>query len=354
MRENLNGIVTPLLDWYDMNKRTLPWRGTRDPYKVLVSEIMLQQTRVAAVIPYYQRWMEELPNVETLADADEERLMKLWQGLGYYSRARNLQKAAKMIMETFNGQFPEEYTEILKLPGVGEYTAGAVASIAFGQAVPAVDGNVLRVAARVMGDDGNIMDLGIRRQFREVMEDIMPTGQPGEFNQALMDLGATVCLPNGAPLCGSCPLTDLCEANRLGIQDTLPVRKKKAARRQEDMTVYLLIRNGCVAVRRRANAGLLAGLWEFPHVTGNLTEEEAPMPLREWGLVAANWQKHLAAKHIFTHVEWRMTGYLLQVSGECPDFAWVDLRELNALAIPSAFRKFLQEAQHALRGEEDA
>ncbi|MBD5155230.1 MAG: A/G-specific adenine glycosylase [Oscillibacter sp.] len=351
MNENLVAIVSPLLDWYDVHKRTLPWRGTEDPYKVLVSEIMLQQTRVAAVIPYYLRWMEELPTVEALAEVDEERLMKLWQGLGYYSRAKNLRRAARMVMDEFGGRFPGKYEELLRLPGVGDYTAGAVASIAFGQRVPAVDGNVLRVAARVTGADGDILDPKVRRQFRGWMEAVTPSDQPGKFNQALMDLGATVCLPSGAPDCDNCPLEKLCEANRLGIQETLPVRRKKAARRVEELTVYLLMREGKTALRRRADTGLLAGLWEFPNVPGSLDEEHAGEPLAEWGLTALDWRKKLTAKHIFTHVEWHMTGYLLETAGEGSGLTWADREELEALAVPSAFTKFLEEARRALEKE---
>lgn len=348
MREDLTGIAGPLLRWYDGHKRALPWRGTGDPYKVLVSEIMLQQTRVAAVIPYYRRWMEELPAVDALASVDERRLMKLWQGLGYYSRARNLQKAARMIIEQFGGRFPEEYEELLKLPGVGEYTAGAVASIAFGQAVPAVDGNVLRVAARLSGDDGDILAPGVRRRFRERIGAVIPPDRPGAFNQAMMDLGAMICLPGGTPACGRCPLAGQCEAERLGLQDALPVRKKKAARRVEDLTVFLLLRDGRAAVRRRADRGLLAGLWEFPHVTGTLDEKAAGKALESWGLTAVEWRKKLAARHIFTHVEWNMTGYLLKTAGDGRGLAWVDRAALEALAIPSAFTKFLIEALRAL------
>lgn len=348
MRDDLTGITGPLLEWYDVNKRTLPWRGTRDPYRVLVSEVMLQQTRVAAAAPYYRRWMEELPSVEALANAEEERLMKLWQGLGYYSRARNLRKAARMIAEDFGGRFPEEYADILKLPGVGEYTAGAVASIAFGQPVPAVDGNVLRVAARVAGDDGDILHPGVRRRFREMVGAVMPPDRPGEFNQAVMDLGAMVCLPSGTPACGSCPLADHCEADRLGLQDVLPVRKKKVPRRREDLTVFLLLRNGQAAIRRREDRGLLAGLWEFPHVPGILDEEAAGRALEGWGLAAVEWRKKLTAKHVFTHVEWNMTGYLLEAAGNGQSLAWTDRAGLEKLAVPSAFAKFLDEVRRAL------
>ena len=347
-QKKLNAIAGPLLAWYDENKRTLPWRGTAGPYQVWVSEIMLQQTRVAAVLPYYRRWMEELPTVEALAAVDEERLMKLWQGLGYYSRARNMRKAAALIVEQYGGRFPETVKELLSLPGVGDYTAGAVASIAFGQAVPAVDGNVLRVAARVAGIQEDIMDQGVRKKFRTRMEAAMPQDRPGEYNQALMDLGAMVCLPGGAPACGRCPLAGLCEAERLGLQDALPVRTKKAGRRREELTVYLLWRDGAVALRKRPETGLLAGLWEFPHVPGALDEDAAAAPLADWGLVPVEWRKKIAAKHIFTHVEWRMTGYLLTVKGDGAGLTWADREALESLAVPSAFGKFLAEAVETL------
>lgn len=348
----LTSIVSPLLVWYDANKRTLPWRGTRDPYKIWVSEVMLQQTRVAAVLSYYQRWMEELPDVAALAAVDEERLMKLWQGLGYYSRARNLQKAAVVIVEEYSGNFPQRLEDLRRLPGVGDYTAGAVASIAFDQPVPAVDGNVLRVAARVAGVKEDILAPRTRKMIQNLMEAAMSQDRPGEFNQALMDLGATVCLPNGVPDCGRCPLAECCEANRLGLQTVLPIRSKKAKRRVEEMTVYLLVREGRIALRRRPEQGLLAGLWEFPYVMGALGETEAGLPLERWGLSPLDWRKKIQAKHIFTHVEWHMTGYLLTVHGNCPEFTWVNSAGLEALAVPSAFAKYTIEAREVLEGAE--
>lgn len=346
--QRLAAMAGPLLDWYDTHKRTLPWRGTGDPYRVWVSEIMLQQTRVAAVLPYYRRWMEELPTVGALAAVDEERLMKLWQGLGYYSRARNMRRAARIIVDTRGGQFPEEVKDLLKLPGIGDYTAGAIASIAFGKAVPAVDGNVLRVAARVAGIREDIMDSAVRKRFRALMEGAMSKDRPGEYNQALMDLGATVCLPNGAPACGCCPLSGLCEAERLALQGELPVRTKKAGRRREELTVYLLWRDGTVALRKRPEQGLLAGLWEFPHVPGALEEDAAARPLEAWGLVPVDWRKKIAARHVFTHVEWHMTGYLLSVKGDGDGFTWADREALERMAVPSAFGKYLAEARKVL------
>ena len=339
----------PLLDWYETHRRVLPWRGAPSPYAVWVSEIMLQQTRVAAVIPYYSRFMEALPTVGDLAAVSEGRLMKLWEGLGYYSRARNLQRAARVIQETYGGVFPDTYEALLTLPGVGDYTAGAIASIAFGRPVPAVDGNVLRVAARVEGMEGDILDPGIRKQIRELICRVLPPDRPGAFNQALMDLGAMVCLPGGAPLCGQCPLRDLCAARETGAQDRLPVRKKKAPRRTEELTVYLLLDpEGRVALRKRGPEGLLAGLWEFPHVPGTLEEDRAAPP-PDWGVQVTRWRKRIRAKHIFTHVEWRMTGYLAEVrGGDAAGFLWAGPGELADYAIPSAFGKYLEEVKRAM------
>ena len=346
---NFAAITEPLLRWYDNNRRILPWRENRDPYRVWVSEIMLQQTRVAAVIPYYERWMQELPDVAALAAVSEERLMKLWQGLGYYSRARNLQKAAQHIMETCGGQFPDTYETLLALPGVGEYTAGAIASIAFSQRVSAVDGNVLRIAARLGAMEEDILDPRTKKTVRTMLEPALPSDRSGDFNQALMDLGATICVPNGKPQCDACPLASICEANRLGIAQELPMRAKKRGRRVEEMTVYLLLRGGQVALRKRQDEGLLAGLWEFPHVSGTLGEADAAQPLSEWKIVARDWKKKIAARHIFTHVEWHMTGYLLYAEGDgVEEFLWADRGMLETLAIPTAFKKFYLECMEAL------
>ena len=339
-------MAAPLLAWYDVHKRTLPWRGTKNPYQVWVSEIMLQQTRVAAVLPYYERWMQELPDVEALAAVEPERLMKLWEGLGYYSRVRNMQKAAKMILEEYDGKFPQASKELCRLPGIGSYTAGAIASIAFGEAVPAVDGNVLRVAARAAGISDDIMDANTRKMFQKMMEKAVSKERPGEYNQALMDLGATVCVPSGAPDCEQCPLAALCEAKRLNLQNSLPVRTKKAKRRVEELTLFLLLRENQIAVRKRPEEGLLAGLWEFPHVPGTLDEKAAAQTLRNWGIMPLEWREKITGKHIFTHVEWYMTGYLLTARGDGENFLWAGDGTLQSLAVPSAFGKFLQ---HALR-----
>ena len=349
-KENfLTAAVAPLLAWYGENRRELPWRKNTDPYRVWVSEIMLQQTRVAAVIPYYERWMEALPDIYALANVDEERLMKLWQGLGYYSRARNLQKAARMIVSEYGGRFPDTYDELRKLPGVGEYTAGAVASIAFSRKVGAVDGNVLRIAARVGNIHEDILDQRIKKTLQLMVDDVVPKERSGDFNQALMDLGATVCLPNGKPLCEVCPLADLCKAREMGTEQELPIRSKKSRRRVEKLTVFLLVRDGAAALRKRGEDGLLSGLWEFPNVLGTLDEDGAASELSRWGLTALDWKQKITAKHIFTHVEWHMTGYLVAVKGDgAEEFVWVDREHLDSFAVPGAFQKYLRVCAEVL------
>ena len=347
----LENLPEVLLPWYRENARALPWRATVDPYPIWVSEIMLQQTRVAAVLGHYARFLEALPTVEDLAAAPEEQLMKLWEGLGYYSRARNLQKAAKMVAE--RGAFPDTYEGLLALPGVGDYTASAIASAAFGRREAAVDGNVLRVVMRLLDCPADIAEPKVKAAVRAAVQAVMP--EEGEdariFNQAMMELGATVCVPNGEPKCDICPAKEFCLARQRGTAMSLPVKKAKKARRAEEKTVYVLVKEGKVALRQRGEGGLLAGLWEFPNVPGKLEESHAAAPLKEWGLVPKAWKRKLTAKHIFTHVEWHMTGYVLEVEGEGP-FLWADAAELTAHAVPSAFGKFYAEAQRALAKED--
>ena len=272
-KEILQQLPAALLPWYQEHRRDLPWRQEVSPYRTWVSEIMLQQTRVAAVIPYFQRFMVAFPTVEALASCDTEQLLKLWEGLGYYSRARNLQRAAAAIVQA--GAFPQTYRELTALPGIGDYTAGAILSIAFHQPVPAVDGNVLRVASRLTGSRDNILDAAVRRRWRGIMESIMPADAPGAFNQALMDLGAMVCLPGGEPVCDACPAAAFCQARALGLQRQLPVRTGKPEKKVEHHTVFLLLQEGQAALRQRPDTGLLAGLWEYPHVPGTLDEADA-------------------------------------------------------------------------------
>ena len=341
-KEILQQLPAALLPWYQEHRRDLPWRQEVSPYRTWVSEIMLQQTRVAAVIPYFQRFMAAFPTVEALAGCDTEQLLKLWEGLGYYSRARNLQKAAAAIVQA--GAFPQTYRELTALPGIGDYTAGAILSIAFHQPVPAVDGNVLRVASRLTGSRDNILDAAVRRRWRGIMESIMPADAPGAFNQALMDLGAMVCLPGGEPVCDACPAAAFCQARALGLQRQLPVRAGKPEKKVEHHTVFLLLQEGQAALRQRPDTGLLAGLWEYPHVPGTLDEADAARQLEQWGLTPRRWVKSLKFRHLFTHIRWELTGYVAEVRGTGPaDWLWADKEQRRQLAIPSAFEKLTRE-----------
>lgn len=343
---DLNPIVAPLLMWYSQNSRVLPWRENTDPYRVWVSEIMLQQTQVDTVIPYYNRFLQQLPTIKDLAAADEVQLLKLWEGLGYYSRARNLQKAAKIIIGKHGGRFPTEPTDILALPGIGAYTAGAIASICFEQPTPAVDGNVLRVVARLTGSDADISLPKVKNNITDMLRAIYPDYRRGDFTQSLMELGATVCLPNGAPKCGDCPVCGCCRAYADGTQRTLPVKAKKKPRKQEEKTVFLLYCGDRLALRRRETAGLLGGLWELPNAEGCLSAEEAVHLLREWGfedVYDGDLKPGRQKKHIFTHIEWQMTSFVAACGTMPEGFVWVTNEQLGAeIAMPSAFSPFLE------------
>ena len=328
--------ITPLLNWYHENARDLPWRRTRDGYAVWVSEIMLQQTRVAAVIPYYERFLSELPDVFALANVTDDRLHKLWEGLGYYSRARNLKRAAGEIASRFDGKMPQSYEALLSLPGIGEYTAGAIASIAFGEAVPAVDGNVLRVYARLFGVERDIRDLAFKKEVRAFLLPLITKDQPGEFNAALMELGATVCLPNGQPKCGECPVREYCVAYREGRTAELPVLSAKKARRIERKTVFALTLNGGLIGFRRPESGLLAGLWQLPETAGELTDAECARWLGEHGINPVGELRFYERKHIFTHIEWHMRVCAAEVSAGILPEGWLVLDESHAL--PTAYR----------------
>ena len=324
------------MGWYQQNARELPWRKTQDGYAVWISEIMLQQTRVAAVIPYYERFLRELPDVFALANVDDDRLHKLWEGLGYYSRARNLKKAANEIMTRFSGSMPQEYERLLLLPGIGEYTAGAIASIAFGVRVPAVDGNVLRVYARLFGDRRDIRDPAFKKEVRAFLLPLVPAENPGAFNAALMELGAVVCLPNGKPACAECPVREDCVAYREGLTAELPVLSAKKARRVERKTVFALSLNGALLGYRRPETGLLAGLWQLPESAGELTDAECAMWLGEHGINPVGELRFYERKHIFTHIEWHMRVCAAEVSAKTLPEGWVLLDESHAL--PTAFR----------------
>lgn len=343
MLYNFETIVGPLLAWYEKNRRSLPWREDPTPYHVWVSEIMLQQTRVEAVKGYYARFLQALPEVRDLAEAPEEQILKLWEGLGYYNRVRNMQLAARQVMEEWGGIIPDDFEKLLGLRGVGRYTAGAIASIAYNRPVPAVDGNVLRVMNRLSACYDDISKESAKRAMENKLLPVMPK-EAGAFNQAVMDLGAMVCIPNGAPLCKQCPLAEYCLAEKNNIQMELPVKPKKKARKIEKKTILLLECHGKYALRKRSDKGLLAGMWEFPSVEGKakkgeisklLSEEKNQAKIEELG----------PGKHIFSHIEWDMVGYRISLEQEIEreDYVWIDVEEIRkSYAIPSAFANYMK------------
>lgn len=341
---NLTEINTPLLAWFQANRRILPWREDPQPYKVWVSEIMLQQTRVEAVKPYFERFVTELPTIRDLAECEEERLLKLWEGLGYYNRVRNMQIAARTLMEEYGGELPADYDQLLKLKGIGHYTAGAIASIAYGIPVPAVDGNVLRVITRVTEDHTDIMKQSFKTLMEETLRETMPRDAASAFNQALMELGATVCGPNGAPDCECCPLKELCIAGKKGTAMEYPVKSKAKKRRLEDRTVFVIQDGSKVILNKRPKRGLLAGMYEFPNVEGHLSEEEALEYVKNLGLAPVRILRLEEAKHIFSHIEWHMDGYVVKVAQlEEDDSGLLFLEAEDCLAnypVPSAFERY--------------
>ncbi len=335
-----------LLPWYEQNKRALPWRATQEPYRIWLSEIMLQQTRVEAVKGYYARFLAELPNIAALANCDDERLHKLWEGLGYYSRVRNLKKAAQVIQERHGGEFPRKYGDILALPGIGEYTAGAICSIAFGQPTPAVDGNVLRVVTRLTEDDTPIDSPALKRRVREDLAAIYPA-QAGAFTQALMELGATLCGPNWAPRCDECPCKAFCGAHIHGTAGKFPVKQPKKAKKVEEKTVFILSCDGQYALEKRPDQGLLAGLWQFPNVPGKLEITEGLGNLESLGLQPKELLRQVERSHIFTHIRWEMRGLYLEVKEPGSGFVWMTAEEIQQnAALPTAFRQFWEETDH--------
>lgn len=342
---NEKNFTRSILEWYDAGHRDLPWRRTKDPYSIWISEIMLQQTRIEAVIPYYHRFLSELPTVKDLAAVDDEYLMKLWQGLGYYSRARNLKKAATVIMNEYHGEFPIEAAKLIKLPGIGAYTAGAISSIAFGQPEPAVDGNVLRVIMRLLADERDIMTEKTRKAVTEDLRNVYPSGErAGLVTEGLMELGETVCIPNGVPLCEGCPLLDICLAAKTPNPDRYPTRIVKTKRRTEERTVLLLRHEGRYALQKRPDNGLLASMWEFPSLDGKLSENRLKTCLEEKGLSVQSFTSIGSATHVFSHIEWQMVGYLVELSTTPDGFLFVAPDELhNSYAVPTAFRHYLKQ-----------
>ena len=345
--ERLYQMGEPLVEWYRQNKRELPWRDICDPYRIWVSEIMLQQTRVEAVKPFYARFLNELPSVSDLAEVEEEKLLKLWEGLGYYNRVRNMQKAAQQIMVDYAGEFPKNYEEIRKLTGIGNYTAGAISSFAFGIPKPAVDGNVLRVISRITGNYDDIMKASTKTKVEEQLTEVIPKDAACDFNQGLIELGAIVCVPNGAPKCDICPVAHLCEAHIKGIEHELPVKNKAKERKMEKKTVFIFKDGDNVAIRKRPKKGLLAGLYELPNVEGELTQEEALAYSRSIGLAPLRIKQLGKAKHIFSHVEWHMVGYSIRVDeleNSCTeDMLFIHPEQVEKeYPIPAAFEHYVK------------
>ena len=344
----INQLPGLLLPWYRENRRDLPWRKDREPYHIWISEIMLQQTRVEAVKGYYQRFLSVLPTIEALANCDDDLLHKLWEGLGYYSRVRNLKKAAITVLEQHGGHFPVTHEEVIRLPGIGAYTAGAICSIAYDQPTPAVDGNVLRVFSRLTNDPSPIDLPETKKAVTAALAEIYPK-EAGDFTQALMQLGATLCGPNKAPECENCPCREICLAYREGTATALPVKAPKKAKRQEDRTVFLFRCDGRYALEKRPDKGLLAGLWQFPNVSGHLTTEQALEAARELGLFPREIRREVERKHIFTHIQWNMKGIFLEVAEPAGTYTWLTGEEIRAqAALPTAFRQFwdLEEETH--------
>lgn len=335
-----------LVQWYRENKRDLPWRENPEAYRVWISEIMLQQTRVEAVKGYYDRFLKTLPDVQSLAEAEEDQLLKLWEGLGYYNRVRNMQKAARQIMVDYHGVFPSDYEEIRSLTGIGSYTAGAISSFAFGKPEPAVDGNVLRVLTRILADHSDIMKQSTKTKMEKALRKVIPEGSPSDFNQGLIELGAIVCVPNGEPKCQECPVAHLCRAREEGRISEFPVKKKAKARRIEDKTILVFRDDEEIAIGKRDKKGLLAGLYELPNVPGHLSRKEVENYCKEIGLLPIRIKKLPAAKHIFSHVEWHMIGYDIRVDElektNKKEFLFIHPGEIEkTYPIPAAFEMYM-------------
>lgn len=342
VRERLAAMSGPLLYWYRQHARILPWREDPRPYRVWISEIMLQQTRVEAVKPYFIRFMQELPTIEALAGVPQDRLMKLWEGLGYYNRARNLQKAARMIVDHYGGRMPSDYEELLKLPGIGSYTAGAIASMAFGKPVPAVDGNVLRVISRVLASRRDILKQSTRKWIETELAGTIPPDQAGMFNQGLIEIGAVVCIPNGRPRCFGCPLESLCLAKRQGLLGEIPVKTRPVRRKIENKTVCILEYQDQVGLKKRPDTGLLASLYELPNAEGHLKPEElaGAFFLKPENIVEV--ERLPDSRHVFSHVEWNMTGYRVLMNRPLPaGYLTASKEHIKArYALPNAFGRY--------------
>ena len=344
-------IVEKLLAWYAQNRRPLPWRRDREPYHIWISEIMCQQTRVEAVKAYYLRFLETLPDIPALASCPDDLLHKLWEGLGYYSRAGNLKKAADMIVRQYAGIFPSDYTAIHSLPGIGDYTAAAIASISFGLPCPAVDGNVLRVITRLTASQLDIAKAHTKAVIRDALRPLFRDASGGDLNQALMELGALICRPNHAPDCEACPLQKDCLSSG-GLWSGIPVKSSNKPRREETHTVFLLSCKGALALSKRPQSGLLAGLWEFPNLPGEIGSQEALDTAASWGCRPQRVLRLVQRRHIFTHLEWKLPAYSIACGEQAAPFLWASPADIRArYSLPTAFRQFMDLLEEDMKGE---
>lgn len=343
MNNELEVIVKPLLTWFQKEKRDLPWRHTNDSYKIWISEIMLQQTRVEAVKEYYQRFLKELPTLEDLAEVSEDKLLKLWEGLGYYSRARNLKKCAQAVIGQKKKELPRDYEELIKLPGIGPYAAGSISSIAYGQKNPAIDGNVLRVMTRLHEDDRDIMNPKVRKDYFNKLQKIMPKNTR-DFTESLMELGALVCLPNGLPLCDKCPLSFYCQSYKNQTMLKYPIKKKEKQRKIEEKTIMIMEYHGLYALQKREDKGLLASMYEFINEDKKMNKEELVNWLKAQEISFERIEELGEAKHIFSHLEWQMNGFLITCKNKKEKFIWASKEELlTKYSIPNAYSKYLKK-----------
>lgn len=324
-----------VLQWYDTNQRVLPWRESRDPYHIWISEIMLQQTRVETVIPYYYRFIETLPNVQSLAETNDEVLYKLWEGLGYYSRVRNLKKAANQVLTDFEGVIPSDRKSLETLSGIGPYTSGAISSIAFGKKNAAVDGNVLRIFARLYEIHKSIKDLSVKKDIKEKVEKLLPSSRVGDFNQGLMEIGATVCLPNGKPKCVICPLKEICKAYMSDVTDKIPVRLKSKKVPVKKKTVLILRYNDLLAIEKRPDTGLLRSMYQFPMFEGHMKLDD----IKKLHIDASIIKKLQKSTHKFSHLKWDIIAYEISIKNVVDGYNFVTLKDLlHKYSLPSAFK----------------
>ncbi len=348
--QKIETIQYAFKQWYLENFRKLPWRQTSNPYYIWVSEVMLQQTRVDTVIPYFERFIHQFPTIECLAEADEGQVLKVWEGLGYYSRARNLLRGAKMIVSEYAGKIPNTLNEIKKIPGIGSYTAGAILSIAFGQAIPAVDGNVMRVFSRMFCIQEDIQKGKTKKEMEAIGYQIIPKRNPSLFNQALMELGALICTVK-SPRCTECPVFRICKARMLGIEENLPIKKKKAKIKEVQMEVGVVWNHEKLLICKRPKEGLLANLWSLPSVERGSTGKEGEHIRIE---IEKNYQIQVQdpiyafkKEHIFTHLKWKMRVYFFHIvrskNMKYPETQWISLDAVSQYAFPTAFMKIIKE-----------